>query len=850
MTFVTRRIWARALARRCWTLPLLLGATRFPIAPLFAQEAAQSAERPALTPIPGLDAYVSSTIKSWDAPGLALVIVRGDSVLARGYGVREIGGADSVDAETLFPIGSLTKAFTATVIAALVDDRTIAWDDPVVRHLPEFRMFDSAATGRVTIRDVLSHRSGLPGGDLIWAGGAVDASEVVRRLRFQQPAFDLRAGYRYTNEAYLLVGELAARVAGKPWSQLVRERILMPLGMDRSTVSLEQLRDRMNVAMPHDETGPGQLLGSVPRAGASLEAPTRVRRIEWFEVPTTAAGGIASSAAEFAHWLRFQLGSGDVDGRRIIGERALLETRTPQFPIPGFPGNQSEASETNLNSTGMGWAVRDYRGRLMVTHLGSTPGWGSAVALLPAQRTAVAVFVNISQGLWPANSVMRFVLDRVLGAESREWNAQPLASAEQRRRAQVAALHKAVTERPTATKPVLPLAAYAGTYVESAHPPVRVTYWKGNLRLSMGPMLSGDIDHWYNDTFRVTWDRADFGANLVTFHAAGTRPDSVHVRILGQSATWRRTERPPGEVSTRVIPPGDPGSWDARYMYGPYILRRGDTWYMFYTGAGPHGSAIGFATSLDGVRWTKSPANPVFALSAYVGVPVVYVRDDGTWVILHERTPRGRAIYRATAPGPTGPWTPDPQPILESRDSLWDRLMFPESVARVGREWRLYYTGRSAIAEAPREALPRLGVATSADSRTWRLHDNLATTRAPYLGSDPILAEGAAGRWDEHGIAASNPIRTQRGWELFYVGFPRPLLSPATPERGTLWLGHATSTDGLHWTKTTARPLVDTGELQFPLTHLVQDDGQYLVYHDWRFGEGIGLIRIAAGRIP
>jgi CubicO group peptidase (beta-lactamase class C family) len=518
-------------------------------APTFAQPAAGPAGAPSPHALAGLDAYVQRTMRSWEAPGLAVVVVRGDSVFARGYGVKEAGGTDSVDAETLFPIGSLTKAFTATVLATLVDERAISWDDPIVRHLPGFALRDEYATRRLTIRDVLSHRTGLAGGDLIWAGGAVDAREVVRRLRFQESAFDVRAGYRYTNEAYLLAGVLAATVAGRPWSELVRDRIFKPLGMARSTTSLGQLREHTNVALPHDEIGPGQLLGTVPVARGTTGAPTRVSRVDWFEVPTVAAGGIASSASEFAQWLRLQLGAGEVGGKRIVGERALMETRSPQFPIPGFPQDQSQVSETNLNAAGMGWSVRDYRGRLMVTHLGSTPGWGSAVALLPGERAGVAVFVNISQGMWPANSVMRFVLDRLLGADFKDWNEQPLEWAQQRRQLQVASLTKAAAARTAGTKPSLPLASYAGTYVDSLYPPARVTLRNGTLRLSLGPMLAGDLDHWQDEAFRVTWDRADFGANLVTFHVGGdSRPDSIQTRVLGQSALWRRMDEPPGSI--------------------------------------------------------------------------------------------------------------------------------------------------------------------------------------------------------------------------------------------------------------------------------------------------------------
>lgn len=503
-------------------------------------------QTPRPDPLAGLDAYVESAMRSWDAPGVALVVVRGDSVLGRGYGVTAAGG-DPVAEHTLFGIGSLTKAFTATVLATLVDEGALSWDDPVSKHLPDFRMRDPYVTRHLTVRDALSHRTGLGGNDLVWAAAAREPAELIRALQFQEPVFGFRAAFGYSNPMYLVAGELAAAVAGKPWGALVRERIFEPLGMDRSTTDLAELHRRTNVALPHDEIGAGQSLGTVPSAKLPLDAPTTVRRIGWPESAVAPAGGIASSAAEFGRWLRFQLGAGAVDGKRLVSEEALIATRTPQIPSPGFPRSQSEASETNLAAYGMGWGVRDYRGRLMVSHLGSTPGWGGVAMLLPTEDLAVAVFANIGQGLWLADAVARWTLDRLVGAEPKDWNREALGWAGQRRQASVDALERAAAERVAGTAPSLPLEAYAGVYVDSLYPDARITHRQGRLRLVLGPALAGDLDHWQDDVFRVTWDNPVFGANLVTFQvASGEHPEVLHTRVLGREAIWRRRDEPPG----------------------------------------------------------------------------------------------------------------------------------------------------------------------------------------------------------------------------------------------------------------------------------------------------------------
>lgn len=513
-------------------------------APAATQEGAGPVAPP--EPIPGLHAYVARAMQDWGTPALSLVLVRGDSVSALGYGVTEAGGNDPVDAHTLFGIGSLTKAFTATLLATLVDEGKLTWDDPVIRHLPELATHDPYVTEHLTIRDVLSHRTGLAGDDLMWVAGGMEPGELIRRMRFQKPAFGFRAGYGYSNPMYLLAGELAARVTGQPWPVLVHERIFTPLGMTRSTAGTNELRRRSNVALPHDEIGPGQVLGNAPRAGVALDAPTVVQRIEWFDASTAPAGAIGSSAAEFGQWLRLQLGNGKVDGRRVVGTEALLATRTPQILTPGSAGNQSSRTETNLTAYGMGWGVRDYRGALMLSHLGSTPGWSSAAALLPAERVGVAVFTNISQGLGLANAIVRWMLDRQLGSEVQDWNEPAKEWARKRRETGAAALAKAAADRIDDKPPSLPLSAYAGVYVDSLYPPARISLWNGRLRLVLGPNLSGNLDHWQDDTFRVTWDRADFGANFVTFEVGdAAHAQTMQARILGRQAVWRRSVESP-----------------------------------------------------------------------------------------------------------------------------------------------------------------------------------------------------------------------------------------------------------------------------------------------------------------
>ena len=201
----------------------------------------------------GLDAYVAQALKDWEAPGLAIAVVRHDSVVfARGYGVRELGKAETVDANTIFAIGSTSKAFTAALLGMLVDQGRIRWDDPVTRYLPGFQLYDPYVTREITIRDLLTHRSGLARGDGLWAASGYRRDEVIRRVRFLKPSWSFRSQYGYQNIMFLTAGELAGRVYGKSWDEVVRQQIFEPLGMTRTRTSVDALKGMDDVATPHE----------------------------------------------------------------------------------------------------------------------------------------------------------------------------------------------------------------------------------------------------------------------------------------------------------------------------------------------------------------------------------------------------------------------------------------------------------------------------------------------------------------------------------------------------------------------------------------------------------------------
>ena len=240
----------------------------------------------------GLDAAVEQALQDWQMPGLALAIVKDDAVvLSKGYGVRELGQSVPVDERTVFAIGSVTKAFTAAALGMLVDEGKIGWDDPVTAHLPDFQLYDPYVTREITLRDLLTHRSGLPRGDLIWIGSDFDRAEILRRVRYLPPRWSFRSHYGYQNILYLAAGQVVAAATGRSWDAFIRERIFAPLGMIDSSTSVTALADAGNVAAPHADVD-GQI-GPVPYRNIDCIAP---------------AGAINANVVEMTQWIRTAAG--------------------------------------------------------------------------------------------------------------------------------------------------------------------------------------------------------------------------------------------------------------------------------------------------------------------------------------------------------------------------------------------------------------------------------------------------------------------------------------------------------------------------------------------------------------
>ena len=488
MTFAPFRR-ARSIAWSALALPALLP----------AMAAAQS--RPSAEPFPGLDAYVNEALKAWKVPGIGLAIVRNDSVIyAKGYGVRDAKTRTPVDEQTVFAIGSSSKAFTAAAVAMLVDEKKVELDAPVTKYLPWFQLADPYATREMTVRDLLSHRSGLARGELAWYGSGFDRDEIVRRVRFLQPTWSFRSQFGYQNIMYIAAGQVVAKVSGMNWDDFITQRLLKPLGMTSSSTTIRGLEQRTNLASPHAEVD-------------SAIVPVRWRNID----NAGPAGSINSNVVDMAQWVRMQLAGGQYAGKSIITRRQVDEMHAPHTIIRIDSAARANNPDTHFSSYGLGWFLEDYRGRAVIHHGGNVDGFTALVGMMPEEKFGVVLLTNMN-GTGLPTPLLRRIFDMQLKATARDWAGEGIKRMEQQRARALEAQRRAGgAPKPSGGKPSLALSEYTGTFADSLHGDMVVTERDGKLQLAFGPNWNGTLEYWNAENFRVKFETPVLPPFFVSF---------------------------------------------------------------------------------------------------------------------------------------------------------------------------------------------------------------------------------------------------------------------------------------------------------------------------------------------
>lgn len=464
---------------------------------------AGSAAAQQVSPPSNLDAYVQEVLRAFEVPGIALTIVKdGQVVVARGYGVKQLGKSEAVDPNTLFGIASNTKAFTGTALGMLVEAGKIGWDKPVVDYLPSFRLSDPFVTSQLTVRDLLVHRSGLGlgAGDLLWwPPSTYDRKEIARRLRDIPLATSFRSAYAYDNVLYLIAGEVIEAVSGMSWEDFVEQHIIKRIGMQNAAVRHSAALDGGNVSSTH----------------ARVESTVRV--IQPFGSDNTnPAGGIMAGATDMAKWLLVQLDSGRIRGssERLFSPRTARELWTLVTPIPfGDPSPELAPQRRNFYGYGLGFFVTDYRGKKMLIHSGGLPGYISRVAMIPDMKLGVSILTNHESSAM--DPILYRILDHYMNAPAHDWLAAYRTRAARMDSTVAAMDRKAAMARDSLSKPALPLARYAGTYRDPWYGDVVIEPAGDGLHIRFvpTPSLVGDLVHWQYDTFLARWTDRELRAD-------------------------------------------------------------------------------------------------------------------------------------------------------------------------------------------------------------------------------------------------------------------------------------------------------------------------------------------------
>lgn len=441
-----------------------------------------------------IDDVAGLAMRRFSVPGMAVAIVKdGRVIFAKGYGVRSIGQADRVDVGTVFQIGSNTKAFTAAALSILVDEGKLKWDDKVVDHLPGFRMYDPYVTHEFTVRDLLTHRSGLGtgAGDLMFYPATdFTRAELMRGLRYLKPASSFRAQYDYDNLMYMVAGELIPAVTGVSWEDFIESRIFQPLHMTSCAATHDRLPQTSNFATPH----------------VTLDG--KVQRIPVEDIRVIGgAGSINCNVQDMAVWLQTQLARGkSPNGRQLFSAERSDEMWTLYTPEEVSP-TLAALLHTHFKGYGLGWELMDEFGYKRISHTGGVPGTSTWVAMVPELGLGVLVLTNHEDGN-AMEAVGNRILDAYLGAPPRDLVALLAARAD--RLAKEAADVEAEVSHVRASgsgRPALPLNAYAGRFTDP---------WRGDatveavgdklfLKFSRTTRLEGVLTPYAGNVFIVRW---------------------------------------------------------------------------------------------------------------------------------------------------------------------------------------------------------------------------------------------------------------------------------------------------------------------------------------------------------
>jgi CubicO group peptidase (beta-lactamase class C family) len=462
-----------------------------------------------------LDNYVTTALREWQIPGVAVCIVKnGKIVFSKGYGVREMNGSDKVDENTLFMIGSNTKAFTGTALAMLQADKKLSLDDKVQKWLPDFKLYDPWVAKEANIRDLLCHRLGFETfqGDFMFFDSDLSIAEVRDKMGRLKPLYGFRSKWGYTNSAFLTAGEIIPKVTGMSWGDYVTNNIFKPLGMNNSLAMSKGIGNANNKASAHTV-----VMGEL-------------RKIAYGNIDNMApAGSISSSVNDLSKWVVAQLDNGKLDGKQVIPAAAIAQTRTPHS-ILGNGGHMYNKAHFALY--GLGWFLEEYAGRKIVAHTGGVNGFVTSVCLIPEEKLGIIVLTNTDANNF-FEALRNEIQDAYLGLPYRNYSnafLQRQLADEKEKEKQWKMVKDSIAMNP---KTELALASYAGEYLHDIYGKMNIKIESGKLimRFEHHPGRYGTLEPLGGNRFFCTYSDPLFGMKKLEFTVENKKVSSLTVRV-------------------------------------------------------------------------------------------------------------------------------------------------------------------------------------------------------------------------------------------------------------------------------------------------------------------------------
>ena len=438
---------------------------------------------------------IDDGLKLWDVPSVAIGIIKdGRTVLCEGFGNRDTDMPAT--GKTLYQLASCSKAFTAALVAIMVDQGKLSWDTPLVQYLPNVRFYEDYTTSNLTLRDVLCHRSGLPRHEYSWYGTDFTKEELIFNLRYLEPNKPIRTKFQYNNYGYMLAGYAVEQVTGKSWEQCVEEYILTPLGMTRTNMFVDALQADPDHAEPFDRNDP------------AVDMMKGMKKIPLYKMPhedyanqtgspVGPAAAVNSCTEEMLKWVRLHLNEGEFEGKRIISKEAMEEMHKPNMLLPKLMDMPQD--ETQFPSYGLGWFVESYRGHTLIEHGGNLDGFSAYTSFIPDLNLGVVVYTNMNVNQLHV-ALAKEIYDYYIGVEGGNWVKRYYEYLTEQSKKRLDFTAPFTGEKTEGTVPSHPLDAYIGTYIRDGYTPVEIRLEDDSLFMKFID-ANTKLQHYHYDTF-------------------------------------------------------------------------------------------------------------------------------------------------------------------------------------------------------------------------------------------------------------------------------------------------------------------------------------------------------------